>query len=56
MTPSGLWSFTNVFNMVQKPYTELVTCPLAVAMSVGNAKKARYASELPSSAINFIAL
>jgi hypothetical protein len=28
-------------SMVQKPYTEFVTWPLAVAMSVGNAKNAR---------------
>src|SRR5512134_2089530 len=31
-----------------KPNTALVTWPLAVAMSVGKAKKARYVSELPS--------
>jgi hypothetical protein len=30
------------------PNTAFVTCPDAVAMSVGNAKKARYVSELPS--------
>lgn len=54
MTPSGLWSFINVNSIEQNPYTELVTCPLAVVMSVGNAKKARYASELPSRTINCI--
>src|SRR5215472_5564086 len=35
-----------------KPYTALVTCPDAVAMSVGSAKNARYATELPSSSRN----
>ena len=30
------------------PNTALVTCPLAVAMSDGSAKNARYVSELPS--------
>jgi hypothetical protein len=31
------------------PYTALVTCPDAVAMSVGSAKNARYVREFPSS-------
>src|SRR5207244_1500851 len=31
-----------------KPYTALVTCPLASVMSVGRAKKARYVREFPS--------
>jgi DtxR family Mn-dependent transcriptional regulator len=35
-----------------KPYTALVTCPEAVAMSVGRAKNARYAREWPSRSIN----
>ena len=36
-------------NIDVNPNTALVTWPLAVAMSVGRAKKARYVSELPSS-------
>jgi aminoglycoside phosphotransferase (APT) family kinase protein len=40
--------------MEVKPNTALVTCPEAVAMSVGSAKNARYVSELPSSRRSFI--
>src|SRR3954453_2530237 len=39
-------------NIDVNPKTALVTCPLAVAMSVGSAKKARYVSELPSRIIS----
>ncbi len=41
-------------NIDVKPNTALVTCPDAVAMSVGSAKNARYVSELPSSRRSFI--
>src|SRR5215218_4198233 len=46
--PSGWWSFTRLISIEVKPNTALVTCPLAVAMSVGSAKNARYVSEFPS--------
>jgi hypothetical protein len=38
---SGAWSFSRLMSMEVKPYTALVTCPEAVARSVGRAKKAR---------------
>ncbi len=41
MMPSGLWSLSRLISMDVNPNTALVTCPLAVAMSVGRAKKAR---------------
>ena len=47
--PSGRWSFNRLTSIDVKPNTALVTWPDAVAMSVGSAKNARYASELPSS-------
>ena len=45
---SGRWSFNRLMSIDVNPNTALVTCPDAVAMSVGSAKKARYASEFPS--------
>src|SRR3954464_3357252 len=51
--PSGRWSRSRLINMLVKPNTALVTWPEAVAMSVGRAKKARYASEFPSSSRSF---
>src|SRR5438552_7881219 len=47
--PAGLWSLSRLMSIDVNPNTALVTWPLAVAMSVGRAKKARYASEFPSS-------
>ena len=38
---SGLWSFTMFTSIDVKPNTAFVTCPDAVARSVGRAKKAR---------------
>jgi hypothetical protein len=38
---SGWWSFSKLISMEVNPNTALVTCPDAVAMSVGRAKKAR---------------
>ena len=35
-------------NIDVNPKTALVICPLAVAMSAGKAKNARYVSEFPS--------
>jgi hypothetical protein len=40
-TWSGWWSFSRLMNIEVKPNTALVTCPDAVAMSVGRAKNAR---------------
>src|SRR5438128_8714583 len=51
--PSGRWSLSRLMSIDVKPNTALVTCPDAVAVSVGRAKKARYANELPSRSINF---
>ena len=39
--PSGWWSFSRLMSIDVNPNTALVTCPEAVAMSVGSAKKAR---------------
>ena len=41
-------------NIDVKPNTALVTWPLAVDMSDGRAKKARYVSELPSSSSSLL--
>ena len=38
---SGLWSRTRLMSIDVKPNTALVTCPDAVARSVGRAKNAR---------------
>ena len=38
---SGLWSFRMFTSIDVNPNTALVTCPDAVARSVGSAKKAR---------------
>src|SRR5918994_7088666 len=40
-------------NIDVNPNTAFVTCPLAVAMSAGSAKNARYVSELPSRSSSF---
>ncbi len=40
-TASGSWSRSRFTNIDVKPNTALVTRPLAVARSVGSAKKAR---------------
>ena len=44
----GWWSRSRLMSIDVNPNTALVTCPEAVAMSVGRAKNARYVSELPS--------
>ena len=44
----GFWSFRMFTSIDVNPKTALVTCPDAVARSVGSAKNARYVSELPS--------
>ena len=41
MTPSGRLSRSRLMSIDVNPNTALVTCPDAVAMSVGRAKKAR---------------
>ncbi len=48
----GLWSRRRLIIIDVKPKTALVTCPEAVAMSVGRAKNARYVSELPSTSMS----
>jgi hypothetical protein len=49
----GRWSRRRLISIEVKPKTAFVTCPDAVAMSVGRAKKARYVRELPSSSMSF---
>src|SRR5438552_267104 len=49
--PAGLWSLSRLMSIDVNPNTAFVTWPDAVAMSVGRAKKARYASEFPSSSM-----
>ena len=46
---NAVFGFTSMLISIEvKPNTALVTCPDAVARSVGRAKKARYVRELPS--------
>src|SRR3954462_10707245 len=54
--PSGRWSRSRLMSMLVNPKTALVTCPEAVAMSVGRAKNARYVSELPSTSMSLSAM
>ncbi len=44
----GFWLRTSDSNIAAKPCNAFVTRPSEVAMSVGNAKKARKASDMPS--------
>ena len=48
-TSSGRCSLSTLMNIDVNPNTALVSCPLAVDMSCGRAKNARYVSEFPSS-------
>ena len=46
---SGFSSASSLISMLVKPYTAFVIVPFEVASVGGRAKKARYASECPSS-------
>src|ERR1700677_3245293 len=47
--PTGWWSRTRLTTMPANPCTALVTTPVLVRSSGGRAKKARKASDIPSS-------